>query len=366
MPYFWPLLPPPPPVVVPTPPTPFVALQGSPRKAEEIKLLVPPWMETRYPSLIGAILHAMGVEDHRVTVGDRTLFIRGANPAGNVLYVAKQDDASIRVQHFYPTTNPSLLSVVTTGKDILVTLATDILGNITTTPIQLRAALEADLTANDLVGLTTFGSENEPVGSTREFMSLDPDGLEGARRDILLDTARGDDLATIGNNYGVSKPFLLALTDSQFRQYIAALAFQKKVSRGSIEAILTVMFGPRTTAGWHVFESIRRRTITIEVTASLLAVGPASGTFLRQLIVVAPPASTPQNSTALYTGDYLRASAIEPFVPRVKPTPVDPVSSIPNNSVYTRMRGASRPVLFDVLKLVRAAGVRVEFLQRRD
>jgi hypothetical protein len=338
--------------------TPFTALTGAPRKAEEIKKLVPPWVETRFSSLIGALLHVMGLSDHQVTVGDRTLFVRGANPAGNVLYVAKQDDDSIRVQHLRPTANPSSLTVAVSGKDILVTLATDLLGDITTTPAQLKAAIAAVTAASDLVSVITFGLANEAVGSFRQFVPLDPDGLEGARRDILLDYARGDDLITLGNNYGVSKPFLLALSDDQFRRYIAALAFQKKCNRRSIEALLTIIFGPRETAGWNVFESLRRRTITIEVTSALLATGPASGTFVRT-----PPTRT---STVFHTGDYLLAHATEPFIRRVKPFPGSPVSSIPNNSVYVRMRGASRPVLLNVMKLVRAAGVQIEFRQRRD
>jgi hypothetical protein len=298
------------------------------------------------------------VSDHHVTVGIRTLFIRGANPAGNVLYVAKQDDGSIRVRHLRPTTNPSPLTIAVAGKDVLVTLATDVLGAITTTAAQVKAAIAAVTAASDLVTVTTFGLANEAVGRTREFIPLDPDGLEGARRDILLDYSRGDDLVVLGNNYGVSKPFLLALTDAQFRQYIAALAFQKKCSRGSIEAILTVVFGPKATAGWNVYESLRRRTITVEVTPMLLATGAASGTFLR--------APSTRTSIALHTGDYLRANATTPFVPKVKPTPADMVSSIPNNSVYARIGGATRPVLLDLMKLVRAAGVRVEFRQRRD
>lgn len=338
--------------------TSFVALTGAPRKAEEIKKLVPPWVETRYSSLIGALLHAMGVSDHHVTVGVRTLFIRGANPAGNILYVAKQDDGSIWLKHQRPTTDPSSLTIGVVDTDVLVTLASDVLGAITTTAAQVKAAIAAVTAANDLVTVMTFGLANEAVGRTREFIPLDPDGLEGARRDILLDYSRGDDLVVLGNNYGISKPFLLALTDAQFRQYIAALAFQKKCSRGSIEAILTVIFGPKALSGWNVYELLRRRTITIEVNSKLLVTGAASGTFLRT--------PSTRTSVALHTGDYLRPNAATPFLQRVRPTPTDPVSGIPNNSVYARMGGATRPALLDVMKLVRAAGVRVEFRQRRD
>lgn len=364
MPYFWPLLPPPAPPPGPTP-TPFVALQGAPLKSETIKQLVPPWMEVRYPSLLGAILHAIGVEDHRVTVGDRTLFIRGASPAGNVLYVAKSDDPAIRVKHIYPTMHPAALSISVAGKDIIVSLSTDGSGVISTTALLLRTTLAATPAADALVGLTTFGAEDKPVGATADFIPLDPDGLEGARRDILLDYARGDNLVIIGGNYGVAKPYLLSLTDDKFRQYIAALALQKKCSRGSIESILTAIFGPRATAGWEVYESLRRKTITIEVVETLLPTGAGVGTFLRPLSVVAPPASTPQNSQAFYTGDYLRASAATAYVPSVKPTTLDPVSSVFNNSPYVRGRSANRPVLLDVMKLVKAAGVRVEFVQRK-
>lgn len=330
---------------------------GAPRKAEEIKQLVPPWMETRYPSLAGALLHAMGTEDHRITVGDRTLFVRGADPAGNLLYTAKQDNASIRVKHYRPLVNPSALSVSVSGTDILVTLETNANAEVLSTATQVEAAVVALTAANDLVGVTTYGSADAAVGYFKEYLSLEPDGLEGARQDVLLNYSRGQDLIALGNNYGVAKPTLLGLTDTQFRAYVAALAFQKKCSRATIEAVLTVIFGPKATAGWEVFESLRRRTITIEVAPAALPTGPASGTFLR--------AASP-SSTAEWTGDYLRSSAVATYVPKVKPFTGAPLSDVANNSVYARMSGASRPALIAVIQLVRAAGVQVEFRHRRD
>lgn len=354
MPYFWPLLPAPP--GPSTTVTPFIALQGVPRKAEEIKKFVPEWMETRYPSIIGAILHGMGIEDHRVTVGEHSLFIRGVNPAGNVLYVAKLNSDSIRVKHFFPISTSSPLSISVSGKDILVTLETDGAGAPLTTAAQLRVALAANTAANALVGLTTFGAENELVGKTNDYFPLDLDGLEGAARNLFLNYARGQDLSIIANNYGIPKPTRLSLKDTNFRQYIAALAFRKKCGRGSIEDLLTAIFGPRETAGWAVYET-KRKTITVEVTEALLKTGPDGSTYLRALSTTVSKDS--------HTGDYLRTTAVEPAFGRVKATSGSALSTITNNSVYLRLSGANRPILLEVMRLVRAAGVQVEFVQRK-
>lgn len=353
--YFWPLLPPPVTPAVPGP-SPASGTQGVPRKVEEIKKLMPPVYETRYPSLLGAILHAIGLEDHRVAVGERTLLVRAQAPTGNVLYIARVDDPAIRVRHAVPTTVSSPLTITVTGKDVLVSLETDSFGQVSTTAAALKAALAASTAADALLYASTFGDGLGVVPGMREFTPLDPEGLEGARRGMFLRTAIGDDLLTIADNYGISKPFLLALTDTSFRQYIAALAFQKKCTRRTLEKVLTAIFGDKTATGWNVFE-VRRKTITIEIPSTLLPTGPGTGLFLR----------TPsRDSTEAHTGDYLRASAVPTFVPRIRPTPSSAVSNITNNSIYARMRGANRPALLNVMKLVRAAGVKVEFRQRRD
>jgi hypothetical protein len=339
---------------------------GSPRKAEEIKLLVPQWLETRFPSVPGALLQALGVEDQRVTVGDRTLFIRStSNANGNVLYVAKIDDPSIRVQQVTSSAPSAPLTIAVSGKDVLVSLATDAGGNNTTTASQLQAAVAASPAASALVSVTTFGTTNAIVGSTGSvYVYLDPDGLEGARRGLLLLDAAGSDLAIIGRNYGIAKPVLLGLTDDSFRAYIASIAFQKKVNRAIIEGVLTVIFGPKSTAGWSVYESLRKKTITIEVGPLALPSGPVNSTFLRPLAVASPPTSTPINSTLYDTGDYLRANVTVAAEGRVQPFAGGGLSAITNNSVYAKLRGANRPAFLNVMQLIRAAGVQAEFVQQ--
>jgi len=354
-PYFWPLLPNPVPPVLPAPITTFAQVQGVPRKVEEIKKLVPTKYETRWPSIIGGLLHAMGLEDHRVTVGDRSLFVPGDAPNGNVIYLSKQDDPDVQVQHVLPTTVSSLLSVTVTGKSIVVSLETDTLGNNATTAATLKAAIEASTSANALVSVRTFGTATGKVGVVKALTPLTYDGLAGARGDIFLRTARGNDLTLLADNFGLQKPVRLGLTDDRFRLYIAAVAFQKRPVRATLEALLTAIFGDKLAAGWAVYET-KRKTITIEVTPALLAVGPSSGTFVRNKTDVA---------TATYTGDYFRANATTTFVPRIRPAPATPVSNVFNNSVYARMRGSNRPVLLSVMKLVKAAGVKVEFVQRQ-
>lgn len=338
-------------------PHPFVALDGAPRKVEEIKKLVPPWMETRYPSLIGALLTAIGLEDHRFAVGERTAFIRGANPTGNLRYVSTVDDPSIRIRHLVPTVNPSSLSVTVSGKDITVNLATDSAASITSTAAQVKAAVDLIPAAVALVTTVLTGDGAEYAGEEAQFLPLMYEGLEGARADIFLSSAIRGDLSVIGLNYGVLTPLLLGLTDEQMRLYIAVMAWKKKLNRASIEGLLTVVFGPKETGGWEVYE-IRKKTITIEVTLDLLPAGPSQGSYLRP--------SPLQNSTNYYTGDYLLPNATYPFIKRVKPTSVSALSPVTNNSLYASAAHSNRPALLDVLKLIRAAGIKVEMRQRRD
>jgi hypothetical protein len=256
-----------------------------------------------------------------------------------------------------PTALSSPLSITVTGKDIAISLQTDGSALQVTTAALLQAAIEASPAASALVDVTTFGTAGGMVGVTSGFYPLDPDGLDGARRDFLLPYARGLALGAIGNNYGIAKPVLLGLSDDQFRQYIAALAFQRKCSRGSIEAILSVIFGDKGSAGWSVYESIRRKTITVEVTEALISTGVQNATYPRAV------STTP--STTTRTGDYLRPNATYAARGAVKISIGGALSSIPNNSVYARTRDSNRPALLNVMKLVRAAGVKLEFVQRK-
>lgn len=352
--FVWPLV-----VVPPVPPvapaSPFTALTGAPRRAEELKRLMPQWMETRYGSIIGAILHAIGSSDHRVAVGDRSVLILGTNPTGTILYIGKNDDESVRIQHLLPTVSPSTESVAVSGKDITVNLATDLNANVLSTPLSIRASIEASVAATALVTVKVFNGTGA-VTQTREFIPFTYDGLEGARGDVFLRTARGEDLAILGRNYGVLRPFLLALSDAQFRRYIAVLAFKPKSVAARLDELLTIIFGDKATAGWEVYE-IRKKTITVEIPVSLLAVGPSTATFLR------PDAS--QNSSNYWTGDYVVSDATKDAIQKVKPTSADPVSPVTNNSVYVSASQLNRPGLVDVVKLVKAAGIKIEFLSKR-
>lgn len=337
--------------------TTYTAVDGAPRKAEEIKKLVPPWLETRYPSLAGAILHGLGVSDHQVAVGDRSVFVRGVNPTGDLLYVSKVDDGSIRIFNFVGASNPQVLAASVSGKDITITLETDINGIPTCTAAEVKAEIESVTAVDDLISVTIFGDGDDIVGRTREFIPFDPDGLEGARGDIILSKARGEDLAILARNYGVNKPVLLGLVDTAFRTYIQELAFKPKLIRDRIEGVLTVIFGPKETAGWEVYE-IRKKTITIEIPNDLLASGPSVATFLRNGVAVI--------STVKWTGDYLLEDQNQPPYLRVKPTNVSPVGDPLNNSFYLSQTGSNRQVFLDVLKQVRAAGIKVEFKMRRE
>jgi len=57
-----------------------------------------------------------------------------------------------------PKANSAALSVVVTGKDIVVSLATGSTGAITSTAAQIKTAIEANATANAMVGLANTGA----------------------------------------------------------------------------------------------------------------------------------------------------------------------------------------------------------------
>lgn len=336
--------------------TPLAGVNGAPQKTFEIKQRVPSVFDTSRASVIGGVLHAAGLEDHRLLVGDRAAIIEGVTSAGSIRYVALLDDPALTVQHVFPASFPSTLSITVTGKAVAVNLATGSGGNITTTPADVIAAIAASTSASALLLAQALGVGDGPVKLTREPLPLQYDGAAGARADMLLTQARGEDLTVIGENFGVYRPVLLSLSDAQFRLLIAALAYERKLTITAIERVLTIIYGDAATAGWATYE-LGNKTLIIELPTNVLSRKPASGTYLR---------SAATASTAPVTGDYLRANATQGFQPPAAPVHGDPASDIPNNSVYIGPSANGGETLRLAFKLVKAAGVKIIFKSRTE
>ncbi|MBU1082793.1 MAG: hypothetical protein KKB59_20150 [Spirochaetes bacterium] len=96
---------------------------------------------------------------------------------------------------------------------------------------------------------------------------------------ILLDTAEGQFLTRLGQNYGVDRPKYNTTDDDLFRELVALLAWKPKMTLWLIYQLLEVFFG--TSVGWKVFE-IRPNEIIIEIHNDLYAGNLRSSTYLQQ------------------------------------------------------------------------------------
>lgn len=332
-----------------------ISQYGVPPKVTAIKKHVYPWLDVAYPSLPGALLYAMGESDNNIAAGARELRIRGTRVTGtndgDILYTALQDSDLLEIWHELPLTPSSALAVtLIDGVKLHVSLATDVNGKSTTTATVLKAAiLGAGAAIVALFSPGIFSGGAGLVGRTLEYAPLHPNGLEGVTRDLYLRTAYGEALNVLGANYGAPRPERLAFTDARYRLFVQALAVQEKCNLASIEALLVALLGPRS-GGWTVYET-KKKTITVEYAVALLAESAGTASYLRASAV---------DSDVSWTGDYLRADATSDNQPRVCPSGgAPPLGEAANNSLY--ISDMSRPLYQDVLKLVRAAGVKVEF-----
>ena len=329
---------------------------GVPLKVEAIKKHHYDWLDVAYPSIPGATLYAIGESDNNITYGTRELRIKGTRVTGvndgDILYTALQDSDLLEVWHELPLTPSSSLAVtLVDGVKLHVSLATDVNGKNTTTAATLQAAiLGAGVVINALFTATIFSGGAGLVGRTLEYAPLPPNGLEGVIRDTFLRTAYGEALNVLGANYGAIRPERLAFTDTRYRLFIQALAVQEKCNCASIENLLISLLGPKA-GRWSVYET-KPKTITVEYEVGVFAESAGTASYLRASAV---------DSEVAWSGDYLRADATVDNQPRVYPSGgAPPLGEPANNSVY--ISDMSRPLYQEVLKLVRAAGVKVEFL----
>ena len=104
-----------------------------------------------------------------------------------------------------------------------------------------------------------------------------------ARRDMMLSTAEGAALTTIGQNYGVRRPPLLT-DDEIYRRCVQVLAWQPKMILFTTHALMTAVFGsPQQLVAdgerpWRIYE-VNANEIIIEVPSALLAQSNATASY---------------------------------------------------------------------------------------
>lgn len=324
---------------------------GEPRKVTDTKRSVPPKFVGRVGSLLEAVLHAIGVENHHVAVGEFSLTVAGDSSAsGSVRYVSKNDDPDVRIKHVYPTV-PGAILVSVSGKSITVRLGANALNVVDSTAQAVAAAVLANTAAAALVDATALyqGTGIAGVTESQGFVYVSADGLQGAREDMVLRTARGYDLLVLGKNVGVGKPKRVPLTDDQFRRLIPVLSYMPRLTRASIERILDIVYGPKETAGWAVYE-VDKKTITIELPELEAETRPATASYLRS-----------NASTNQLTGDYFRSTVLQNAFRQVIPDGLAQASPIRNNSIYLTAPIGTYNVLYALFKPAKAAGINIVF-----
>ncbi len=177
-------------------------------------------------------------------------------------------------------------------------------------------------------------------------------GRQAARDGMALDKATGDDLVVIGQNYGVSKPTALTLSDDEFRRFIQMLALKPKQIRARIEEFLAIILGDKETVGWDVYE-LRPNVITIDLGRYSGEAGPTTATYLHD--------DATEDSTEAFPGDYTVEDSSEDT-----PGELDVSTGIPDNGLYLAGDDSTFNSIGDVLRFVRAAGVKVEFKRSNE
>lgn len=99
--------------------------------------------------------------------------------------------------------------------------------------------------------------------------------IQRAKASMLLDTAEGNYLSRIGQNYGISRG-TLPISDELYRKLVQLLAWQPKAILFTVHKLLEVIFGTQksyTDASlrpWRVYE-VNANEIVIEIPTALLA-----------------------------------------------------------------------------------------------
>lgn len=138
--------------------------------------------------------------------------------------------------------------------------------------------------------------------------------VEQTRRDFLLRTATGADLTTIGQNYGVPRPWLVS-SDAIYARCVQVLAWQPKMILFTTEALLTAVFGSQTeivAAGgraWQVYE-VRANEIIVEVPSALLNITQENASYYHGWNGYALNASGLSSDTFTTEGDVRTSSAV--------------------------------------------------------
>lgn len=119
---------------------------------------------------------------------------------------------------------------------------------------------------------TEYGTQNHAIlcatGELLETIGGDTvdSQINEAARAMTLRAAEGEDLSIIGQNYGVTRPVLLAFDDETYRDFIPILAAKRKTALNIFYEALTLLLGDRSTLArpWKIY-NVEVNTFVLEV-----------------------------------------------------------------------------------------------------
>jgi hypothetical protein len=124
-------------------------------------------------------------------------------------------------------------------------------GNVAITSSGLPSGFVIDGFRDGALTTAGAGQYHAPLAQVVEY-TRDYSSLDKFRRGFFLNTSTGTDLDDLGNNLGVPRPNEL-VSDSAYRQVIAALAYKPKGTVQTIENFLNAVLG---VGGWEYFEDM--------------------------------------------------------------------------------------------------------------
>lgn len=149
-----------------------------------------------------------------------------------------------------------------------------------------------------------------PPGSQTQRTSS---AIQDAKASLLVDTAEGNYLSIIGQNYGVPRP-RQSVSDDLYRRLVQVLAWQPKAILFTVYKLLEAVFGSQATiiAGgdrpWRVYE-VNANEIIIELPVALISANQETASYLHGWSGYAHVPSGPTN-TFTTPGDITSAAGV--------------------------------------------------------
>lgn len=145
--------------------------------------------------------------------------------------------------------------------------------------------------------LTALGNSDADVAE----LDLETSAIAQARAAVFIDSAAGEDLSIIGQNFGIPRPIARVGDDVLYRALIKALAFAPRGTMRPIYAVVEAFFGPQSTGGWRIFDPGGNK-IVIWLVSLIESRLPSNASYLHLDETIF---GEPNNLGSIFSGDYL-------------------------------------------------------------